>query len=126
MSNDSIKLKTSEISELGLDEFDQLGSYPAVKLGRFAVSEDLQGQGVGQQLLRFVKGAIFDANYRSAARLIVVDAANTAKVLRFYESNGFVSSLWAEDQARHQGRSVRGRNNLAAETVKMIADIMRP
>lgn len=121
LSNDSIKLKSSEIAEFGLDDFSSLGSYPAVKLGRFAVSKDLQGKGVGPQLLRFVQASILDMNYRSAARLIVVDAANRDGVPQFYAKNGYVSSLWAEDQARnHGGRS----KNVAPETVKMIKDVM--
>lgn len=121
LSNDSIKLKSSEVSEFGLDDFGSLGSYPAVKLGRFAISNDLQGKGVGPQLLRFVQASILDMTYRSAARLIVVDAANRDGVPRFYEKNGYVSSLWAEDQVRnHGGRS----KNTAPETVKMIKDVM--
>lgn len=121
LSNDSIKLKSSEITEFGLDDFGSLASYPAVKLGRFAVAQDLHGKGVGPQLLRFVDASILDENYRSAARLIVVDAANRDGVPQFYGRNGYVSSLWAEDQLRNHGG--RGKNT-APETVKMIKDVM--
>ena len=93
-----------------------------MKLGRFAVSKDLHRKGVGPQLLRFVEASILDTNYRSAARLIVVDAANRDGVPQFYAKNGYVSSLWAEEQAKNHGG--RARNNTAPETVKMIKDVM--
>lgn len=122
LSNDSIKLKSSEVSEFGLDDFNAIGSYPAVKLGRFAVAKDLQGKGdVGPQLLRFVQASILDENYRSAARLIVVDAANRDGVPQFYQRHGYVTSLWAEEQARNQGGRPR---NAAPDTVKMVKDVM--
>ena len=121
LSNDSIRLKTSEISELGLDDFGTLGSFPAVKLGRFAVNQALQGSGVGSYMLRFVEGSILDSEYRSAARLIVVDAVNRPDVRKFYERNGYIVSLWAEDQQKNHG-GIRGRN-MKPETVKMIKDV---
>lgn len=122
LSNDSIKLKTSEISELGLDEFGTLVSFPAVKLGRFAVDKSLHGTGVGSQILRFVDGSILDSDYRSAARLIVVDAVNKPEVIKFYRRNGYELSLWAEDLQKNHGGNARGKNT-KPQTVKMIKDV---
>lgn len=121
LSNDSLKLKTSEVEEYGLSDFGDLASYPAVKIGRLAVAQELQGSGVGRQLLRFIKASIFESQYASACRLLIVDADNDPNVLRFYESNGFEVSLWAEDQARNHAK--RGARQA---TIKMVSDIMVP
>lgn len=119
LANDAIPLNTSEQAELGLRDEVVLTAFPGVKLGRFAVSQDLQGQGVGAQLLDLVLGEILDSASLSAARLVIVDADNDPSVLRFYERHGFERSLWAEKQSRNHG----GLAPPAA--IKMIRDILR-
>ena len=119
LANDAVPLNTSEQAELGLRDDVALTAFPGVKIGRFAVAQNLQGQGVGAQLLELVLGEILDSESLSAARLAIVDADNDPPVLRFYERHGFERSLWAEKQARNHG----GRASPAA--VKMIRDILR-
>ncbi|MDH8700761.1 GNAT superfamily N-acetyltransferase [Dysgonomonadaceae bacterium PH5-43] len=61
-------------------------NYPAVKIGRLAVSEDFSGCGIGRFILDTVKSLL--SNKRDiACRFITVDAYNTA--FNFYEKNEF-------------------------------------
>lgn len=119
LANDAVPLNTSEQVELGLRGEVALTAFPGVKLGRFAVAQNQQGQGVGAQLLELVMGEILDSASLSAARLVIVDADNDPPVLSFYERHGFEKSLWAEKQARNHG----GRAPPAA--IKMIRDVLR-
>lgn len=122
LSNDGIPLKTSEITELGLRGEAKFTAFPAVKLGRLAVHQDLQGQGIGRQLVDLVLGEILDSESLSAARLLIVDADNDPSVLTFYRKEGFQLSLWAENATRNHAR---GERNAQPATVKMIRDVLR-
>lgn len=119
LANDGLPLKTSEVEELGLREAYPLTSFPAVKIGRLAVSVDLQRQGVGRQLLALIHGSIIDSPSLSAARLVVVDADNDSSVIAFYKSAGYRESLWAEDKNRnHSSRRDR------SITIKLLRDLL--
>lgn len=61
-------------------------SYPAVKLGRFAVHKDYQGQKLGSKLLDYIKG-FFLNNNKTGCQYITVDAYERS--LTFYKNNGF-------------------------------------
>lgn len=61
-------------------------SYPAVKVGRLAVSENFKGHGYGRDILNFTK-ALFVDNNRTGCKFITVDAYSES--LKFYEKNGF-------------------------------------
>lgn len=121
LSNDSLPLTTSEQGELGMHDTVFLKSYPAVKLGRLAIASSLQGQGIGEQVMDLVHGEILDSASLSAARLVVVDADNEPRVLKFYRRLGYQQSLWAEKQARKVADS---KPAATASTIKMIRDIM--
>ena len=64
----------------------QRNHYPAVKLGRLAVSEAFTGQGIGRYVLDNVK-FIFTHGNRTGCRFFTVDALTTAT--GFYEKNSF-------------------------------------
>ncbi len=120
LANDALPLTTSEQLELNVDIV--LKAYPAVKLGRLAVAEHLQGQGLGEQLMAFVHGEIFDSSSLSAARLVILDADNEPRVIAFYKKARYQESLWAESQAKNHGHG--GKKGTAPTTVKMIRDIL--
>lgn len=122
LSNDGLPLKTSEQDELGVKSAINLSVFPAVKLGRLAVAQHWQGQGVGRQLMQLVLGQVLDRTACSAARLLVVDADNDPPVLAFYKGLGFQDSLWAENQARNHGRG--GRAGTSPTTIKMVRDVL--
>jgi GNAT superfamily N-acetyltransferase len=65
----------------------QYKSYPAVKIGRFAVHKDFAGNGFGSQLLDYIKGW-FISNNKTGCQYITVDAY--AKSSNFYEKNNFI------------------------------------
>lgn len=70
-------------------------SYPAVKIGRFAVSSDYRGQRIGTDIMTMIKVSLNqDENY-SAFRFITVDAYLSA--IPFYRKNGFVELTEKEE-----------------------------
>lgn len=121
LANDSLPLTTSEQGELGLHDGIVLKAYPAVKLGRLAVASDLHGQGIGEQVMDLVHGEILDSASLSAARLVILDADNDPRVVRFYRKLGYQESLWAEKQAIKVAGAKQGG---PASTIKMIRDIL--
>ena len=121
LANDALPLTTAEQGELGLYDTDTLKTYPAVKLGRLAVSLDLQGQGVGEQVMDLVHGEILDSASLSAARLVIVDADNDPQVVKFYRKLGYKESLWAEKRA---ARGAGSKSVTPVSTIKMIRDIL--
>ena len=65
---------------------DKLKSYPAVKIGRLAVSENFKGKGIGREILNFTKSYFTNKN-KTGCKFITVDAYRES--LKFYEKNGF-------------------------------------
>ena len=64
-----------------------LGSYPAVKVGRLAVSLNHNKEGWGTELISAIKQMLLTNQSISANRFLTVDAYLTA--IPFYEKNGF-------------------------------------
>lgn len=62
-------------------------NYPAIKIGRLAVSIIYQGSGIGSEFLSTIKQLIINNNPLSAARFMTVDAYPEA--IQFYIKNGF-------------------------------------
>lgn len=120
LANDAIKLNDSEKFELGFGEHIELAAFPAVKIGRLAVHQDLHRKGVGVVLMTLLLGDILNTAGLSAARLIVVDADNDDAVLRFYEKLGFETSLWAEEMARNHTKK-----RAKPQTIKMHRDVFK-
>lgn len=65
----------------------QYGSYPAVKLGRLAVHQDIQGMGLGRKIIDFLRLYFIDKN-KTGCRFITVDAYRDS--LSFYDKCGFI------------------------------------
>lgn len=65
----------------------QFGSYPAIKIGRFAVSSCYKGRNIGTDLMNLLKGMLHDSPSYSAFRYITVDAYLSA--IDFYTKNQF-------------------------------------
>lgn len=63
-------------------------SYPAVKLGRLAVSEEFEKRGYGTKIIGLIKQWFTEGN-KTGCRYITVDAYAKPEVLSFYEKNGF-------------------------------------
>jgi GNAT superfamily N-acetyltransferase len=76
-----------------------LKSYPAFLIGRLGVASDFGGQGVGSQLMNFIKTSCLDI-YPDFGRFLLVDAYNEPAVLNFYQKNEFTSIFSTEEQER--------------------------
>ena len=76
-----------------------LQSYPAFLIGRLGVSQKFSGQGVGTQLIDFVK-AYCISNYPDFCRFLIIDAYNSPSVLSFYQKNNFSTVFSTEEQER--------------------------
>ena len=74
---------------------------PAVKIGRLGINEDLQKNGVGSEIIDFLKGW-FTIGNKTGCRFLVVDAYNKEDVIGFYKKNGFLflKSEGQSDQTR--------------------------
>jgi predicted GNAT family N-acyltransferase len=64
-----------------------LKSLPAIKIGRLGVSIQMQSQGIGEYIVRYILNLAMTQNNNCACRLLLVDAYE--KSLRFYEKLGF-------------------------------------
>ncbi|MCL1947908.1 MAG: GNAT family N-acetyltransferase [Chitinivibrionia bacterium] len=63
-------------------------TYPAVKIGRLAVSEKYRGLKFGSAIIDYVIGSYTDKNQVAGCRFITVDAYS--KAVSFYEKNDFI------------------------------------
>jgi GNAT superfamily N-acetyltransferase len=80
-----------------------LKSYPAFLIGRLAVASDFAGQGVGSQLMEFIKSYCFDF-FPDFCRFLVGDAYNEPAVLTFYQKNKFTSVFSTEEQEQESSK----------------------
>lgn len=101
LANDKIAVtdfaSNSQFNKFKRENFNKekyLRSYPSVKIGRLAISKDLQGQGIGTYLLKFIK-MYFVADNKTGCRFVTLDAYKGAT--NFYQKNGF-EFLQKEDE----------------------------
>lgn len=106
LANDSIKAKNIISSarnrvQRSITNAKRGMNYPAVLIGRLAVSSEFRGKGmnVGSQILGFIKDW-FRADNKTGCRFIVVDAYNNPRTLHFYEKNGFKTLYRTEQEER--------------------------
>ena len=78
--------------------FKHFNSYPAVKIGRLAVSTKFKSQGIGSKIIWLIKVHLRDEITLSDFRFLTVDAYLSA--VPFYEKNDF-KFLDAEDKNKH-------------------------
>ncbi len=81
-----------DVDQLANDYRRRLPRYPipCFRMGRFAVREDLQGQGLGKCLLGCAVDRCLQARQQVAAYALIVDAKD-ASAKMFYEYFGFVA-----------------------------------
>jgi GNAT superfamily N-acetyltransferase len=77
-----------------------LSSYPATLIGRLGVSKDFGGNGIGTELMDFLKLWLLERENRTACRFLTVDAYNNEKALKYYENNGFKYLFSTEQQEK--------------------------
>jgi len=104
LSNDSIKVydlpnSRSKRVRKDISSAKRMRSYPAVLIGRLGVVSKFAGQGIGSQVLDFVKAMciIEDAN---KCRFLLVDAYNNSAALGLYTKNEFQFLFSTEEQEK--------------------------
>jgi len=76
-----------------------LKSYPGILIGRLGVANAFGGQGVGSQLIKFIKDFCL-VNFPYFVRFLLVDAYNTPDVIQFYKKNNFTPVFSTEEQEK--------------------------
>jgi GNAT superfamily N-acetyltransferase len=76
-----------------------LKAYPAILIGRFGVSSNYNGQGIGSQLMDAIK-SYCAINFPDFVRFLLLDAYNKSEILNFYSKNEFLMVFSTEDQER--------------------------
>lgn len=74
-------------------------SYPSVLIGRLGVDEKYAGNGLGTQLMDFIKSFCL-ITYSNKCRFITVDSYNIAKPLGYYGRNDFIFLFSTEQQEK--------------------------
>ena len=89
VSNDKISYEEIESKTMWknfMPHNKRLKNYPAVKIGRLGVHNEVQRQGIGKSILDYIK-QLFITNNRTGCKFITVDAYKSS--LDFYEKNSF-------------------------------------
>jgi len=101
VSNDAVRTDSFRDS---LPDGKRYSFYPAVKIGRFGVNKDYQGQQIGRQMMDFIK-RFFLVENKTGCRFLTVDAYNKPGILDFYYKNGF--TFLSEKDASKQTRTMK-------------------
>jgi GNAT superfamily N-acetyltransferase len=80
-----------------------LKSYPGILIGRLGVSTKFSGQGVGTQLMGFIKFFCL-TNFPDFVRYLLVDAYNEPAVIGFYQKNDFATVFSTVEQEKETYR----------------------
>lgn len=86
--------------ETDIPHIKTLKEYPAVLIGRLAVSKEFQSKHVGSDVLEYIKYWFIDSNNKTGCRFIIVDAYNNRNTIAFYEHNGFKSVFSTDEQEK--------------------------
>jgi GNAT superfamily N-acetyltransferase len=76
-----------------------LKAYPGILIGRLGVATDFNGQGLGSQLMDFIKDYCL-YNFPGLVRYLLVDAYNKPEIINFYKKNYFATVYSSEEQER--------------------------
>lgn len=88
LCNDSVFTKQTKWCIALPPPKDGYGSLPAVKIARFGVQQEFQGNDIGTHAINMIK-KVFTTNNRTGCRLLTVDAYNRDGIPGFYEKNDF-------------------------------------
>jgi GNAT superfamily N-acetyltransferase len=104
LSNDGIKTfdlpnsRKKKVRE-AVPREKHMKSFPASLIGRLGVSKEFSNQGLGSQLMEFVKAScLYEEGNR--CRFLIVDAYNQPEVIQYYLKNKFIFLFSTEDQEK--------------------------
>lgn len=103
LSNDSIRvdvIPNNRGRKLSHDipREKRMRRYPAVLIGRLGIYVDFRHQGIGSELLDFIKSWFVDEENKTGCRFLIVDAYNNKIPLDFYQKNEFLFLFSTEQQ----------------------------
>jgi GNAT superfamily N-acetyltransferase len=98
-----------------------LQSYPAFLVGRLGVVQEFNGQGIGSQLMNYIKGYCL-SNYPDFCRFLIIDAYNSPSVLDFYQKNGF-STVFSTEKQEYEAYKIKPEELL--QTRYLFYDMIR-
>ena len=126
LSADGLKLEQSEQFLLGLPFDCPILYFPAVKITKLAVRDDIQSNGLGTSLIKLIEGLAYNGSV--AVRLLTVDAVNNPRAISFYERHGFKTSMRHEIRQHRVRAERRGRapEPVQLGTVLMYRDLYSP
>lgn len=103
VSNDSIKTsflpnKNRNRVSKKVPQSKRMKAYPAVLIGRLGVNKDMASNGLGTQVMNFIKAWFVHNANKTGCRFIVVDAYNNDRTLKYYTDNNFVYMFDNEEE----------------------------
>ena len=106
VSNDSLKaddLPSSRKNKINMEiaRPKQRKSYPAVLIGRLGVAYGFSRNGIGTQLMNFIKGWFLHSKNKTGCRFVVVDSYNTPNATSYYLKNEFTFLFSTERQEKN-------------------------
>ena len=128
LSADSLKAslipnsRLKKVKEL-IPHDKSMQTYPALLIGRMGVSVEYTGQGIGSQLMAYIK-AYCNVHFHSLARFLMVDAYNNLPVLTYYQKNGF-SFLFSTEQQEKENLKKRIADDEILHSRQMFFDMKR-
>lgn len=103
LSNDSIRVDILPNSrekkvQRNIPHSKQMRRYPGVLIGRLGINIKFKHQGIGSELMEFIKSWFLDAGNKTGCRFLIVDGYNDEIPLRYYQKNGFKFLFSSESQ----------------------------
>lgn len=137
LSNDSIRIYDLPSSRRNAmwkitNREKMLTRYPGVLIGRLAVGTSFSGQGIGSEVLDFIKLWFLDDSNKTGCRFAIVDAKNEPNILRFYEHNKFKTlfsreideDLYTKPPKDEAEQATRRQNPRKLRTRLMFCDLL--
>jgi hypothetical protein len=112
LSNDSIRAYDLPNSrgkkvERQIPYVKQMRRYPGVLIGRLGINVEFKHQGIGCELMTFIKSWFIDSANKTGCRFLIVDAYNDEIPINYYLKNGFKFLFSTEAQeAQYTNRGV--------------------
>ncbi len=100
-------------------------SFPAVKIGRLGVHEAYCRQGIGSQLMNFIKAWFADDENKTGCRFITVDAYNEPSALNYYSKNGFIYLIEDEEKELEYHNNHNRKDEKELRTRLMYYDLIQ-
>jgi len=93
----------------------KVDAFPAVLIGQLGIAKDFQQQGIGSELLNFIKVWLSQKTYLTEFRFLLVDANRNA--VDFYKKNGF-ALVYKEECAEKKAFGIDSKEILSTRFMR--------